>query len=605
MEGGSALFNSNFVGGDFLWWVGQIVDDATWRDNILPGKFEDTESIPGWGRRYKVRIMGLHDKEEETIPSDQLPWANIMYPVTAGSGGANAFQTSNLRQGMFVFGFFLDGKDQQVPVIMGVLGSNAQTPMQTTIGNNASNFAATSGFSESAKGEKDPNITPPDEALVTTKPKTKQDQQETADPPPTVELDNRGLRTDKPPTKGDLATVLAAEEEALQKALDKEAAEELVRKRVEQTKARKKALVNSPVSPSQPGATKENPDAVHQLNAGDVKRETKMQEKIVLMKPDNMVESATKAIQTQLDNIIQKVNSFLESIQSYIDAVSSPMSIIQDLQKLISDAACQVAKYMKIIFDKVMEYALKIMNKAMNAVVASLPSSMRAQFSDIKEILTETCLCMYGKMTNNLCGMIEGLLGDMLNLEENEARARERAANPEPRDASTPFVPMCKAEEFIGRALATERETIDKTNNSMLNGINTFVEDIQSEMAGVSDQIGDITSLIGAISGSMTSALSFENLKLNVFGCELKPNVSVSDYYQFATGGAAQPDSQVPAVKGIDDVSNSGNTATQVEDTPYVGPSKNQPDQDIGVDLDPGDMSRPMTQEERDAALQI
>ena len=60
-----------------------------------------------------------------------------------------------------------------------------------------------------------------------------------------------------------------------------------------------------------------------------------MQEKIVLMKPDNMVESATKAIQTQLDNIIQ-VNSFLESIQSYIDAVSSPMSIIQDLQKLIS-----------------------------------------------------------------------------------------------------------------------------------------------------------------------------------------------------------------------------------------------------------------------------
>ena len=39
---------------------------------------------------------------------------------------------------------------------------------------------------------------------------------------------------------------------------------------------------------------------------------------------------------------------------------------------------------MKIIFDKVMEYALKIMNKAMNAVVASLPSSM-SQFSDIKK----------------------------------------------------------------------------------------------------------------------------------------------------------------------------------------------------------------------------
>ena len=28
---------------------------------------------------------------------------------------------------MFVFGFFLDGTDEQVPVIMGVLGNNAKT----------------------------------------------------------------------------------------------------------------------------------------------------------------------------------------------------------------------------------------------------------------------------------------------------------------------------------------------------------------------------------------------------------------------------------------------------------------------------------------------
>ena len=117
MEGG-ALFDPGFLGGQFLWWVGQIPDAATWRDNILPGKFADRDTGAGWGRRYKVRIVGIHDKDEETIPSDQLPWANVMYPVTAGSGAANAWQTPQIRQGNFVFGFFMDGPDQQVPVIM-------------------------------------------------------------------------------------------------------------------------------------------------------------------------------------------------------------------------------------------------------------------------------------------------------------------------------------------------------------------------------------------------------------------------------------------------------------------------------------------------------
>ena len=37
---------------------------------------------------------------------------------------------------------------------------------------------------------------------------------------------------------------------------------------------------------------------------------------------------------------------------------------------------------MKVIFDKIMEFAIKIFNKGMNAVVAALPSSLRYQFSD-------------------------------------------------------------------------------------------------------------------------------------------------------------------------------------------------------------------------------
>ena len=71
--------------------------------------------------------MGIHDKEQETIPDDQLPWATIEYPTTAGSGGGNSFQTANLKQGMFVSGYFMDGPDQNVPVITGVLGQKCSS----------------------------------------------------------------------------------------------------------------------------------------------------------------------------------------------------------------------------------------------------------------------------------------------------------------------------------------------------------------------------------------------------------------------------------------------------------------------------------------------
>ena len=173
---GSSLFNPGFLGAAFCWWVGQIVDDSVWRDNINAGKYDDKESIPGWGYRYKVRIIGLHDQGQETIPDDQLPWANVMYPVTAGGYQAGSGQTPNLRQGNMVFGFFLDGQDQQVPVIMGVLGNNSQTVLNQKIGDNrvtntTPGALGTSGYATGAKpktGSRKP--IPPDEDRVIKQP---------------------------------------------------------------------------------------------------------------------------------------------------------------------------------------------------------------------------------------------------------------------------------------------------------------------------------------------------------------------------------------------------------------------------------------------------
>ena len=155
MEGGS-LFNPGFLGSSFLWFIGQVADDSTWRENQNPGKFEEVSEMPAWGYRYKVRIIGQHEQDESDVSAEELPWAQVMYPVTAGSGHGGSYQTPAIKQGSFVFGFFLDGKDQQAPIIMGCLGNNAKTKLERRMGTEGSggqNFVAQSFYSIQQKLE--------------------------------------------------------------------------------------------------------------------------------------------------------------------------------------------------------------------------------------------------------------------------------------------------------------------------------------------------------------------------------------------------------------------------------------------------------------------
>ena len=124
------LFKRHFVGRDgFIWWIGQIVSEQQWSGNIPAYRTDTTADHRGFGERYKVRIMGYHTASKGELTDEQLPWASVMYPVTAGNGGAGTWSNAALRQGSFVFGFFLDGEDAQQPVIMGVLGYNQYTAL--------------------------------------------------------------------------------------------------------------------------------------------------------------------------------------------------------------------------------------------------------------------------------------------------------------------------------------------------------------------------------------------------------------------------------------------------------------------------------------------
>jgi hypothetical protein len=125
-----SLFNSEQFGKDPRFWLGQIVDDSEWKENRPGGLYDTPDEIPGWGYRYKVRIFGKHP--ETGLQDVELPWADILYPVTGGSGHASSFQTPNLRKNSFVFGIYLDGKDETQPCIFGCFGNNDQTNLLFT-----------------------------------------------------------------------------------------------------------------------------------------------------------------------------------------------------------------------------------------------------------------------------------------------------------------------------------------------------------------------------------------------------------------------------------------------------------------------------------------
>jgi len=131
------LGSSQFVGRDgFRWWIGQIASTDSQKEQGVEGK-------QGWGFRYKVRIMGYHPFSED-VPTEDLPYAQVLLPVTAGSGAANYAQSPVLKQNDVVMGFFLDGDEAQVPMILG------QFPRTrfTNAGNITGPFSGGTGYTD-------------------------------------------------------------------------------------------------------------------------------------------------------------------------------------------------------------------------------------------------------------------------------------------------------------------------------------------------------------------------------------------------------------------------------------------------------------------------
>lgn len=93
----------------FIWWIG-VVEDRM-----------DPQQLG----RVRIRIFGYHTDNKQLLPTEKLPWAWPIQPITSAAiSGVGTTPLGSL-PGTWVIGFFLDGEDMQVPAYWGTIASTS------------------------------------------------------------------------------------------------------------------------------------------------------------------------------------------------------------------------------------------------------------------------------------------------------------------------------------------------------------------------------------------------------------------------------------------------------------------------------------------------
>jgi len=357
------LVKKYFVGRDgFIWWIGQIAPEKKWSPNISGRRVSDTSQIKGFGDRYKVRILGYHDISDDTpLKDDDLPWAQVMLPVTAGSGSAGASQSVSLHQGTYVYGFFLDGEDAQQPVIMGILGFNQYTQVSkqpTSTSSGATKFLPFDGQYGVGKDDKVP------------------------------EYNIRENPQSSPAITGELVVP------SKNKDSPKPSATGLVK-----TDPQESTTDNSSAKQKNDG---ENPSS--------------------LPKPQRCEsESGMPGIATEIFSTLQKIQEIQAKANSWVAAVNGRIDNIQEqIDSQVQALSEKIAGYVKWIIDSIRDYTIKLIEDKSKDLYYLVFPNQRQAVKETQSELMDKISCLIDKIIGGLIGLVgsalSNLVGKFLNV---------------------------------------------------------------------------------------------------------------------------------------------------------------------------------------------
>jgi hypothetical protein len=93
----------------FIWWIGVV------EDRMDPEK----------SGRVRVRIYGYHTDDKSLLPTNDLPWAIPITPISSAAISGIGSAPLGPIEGTWVIGFFLDGSDMQQPAIFGTIATKS------------------------------------------------------------------------------------------------------------------------------------------------------------------------------------------------------------------------------------------------------------------------------------------------------------------------------------------------------------------------------------------------------------------------------------------------------------------------------------------------
>jgi len=100
------MYDNNFLGKNNFIWFNGVVEDRN-----------DPQKLG----RLRVRCVGIHTDNKDELPTADLPWSQLIHPITSSGISGLGSSPGFIVEGSWVFGYFRDGYAMQEPMVIGTL----------------------------------------------------------------------------------------------------------------------------------------------------------------------------------------------------------------------------------------------------------------------------------------------------------------------------------------------------------------------------------------------------------------------------------------------------------------------------------------------------
>ena len=113
------MYDNNYLGKNNFVWFNGVVEDRN-----------DPQKLG----RLRVRCVGIHTDNKDDLPTADLPWSQLIHPITSSGISGLGHSPGFIVEGTWVFGYFRDGYAMQEPMVIGTLPGKPAELAETSKG---------------------------------------------------------------------------------------------------------------------------------------------------------------------------------------------------------------------------------------------------------------------------------------------------------------------------------------------------------------------------------------------------------------------------------------------------------------------------------------